>query len=191
MGKRNKLINNNNHNHHQQQKKKKDYNINNKYKNNKNNKIALKKVIVIGIFFTVISLIIYGGISSLKTSNGNFLLSPPRNFFMKATYLPNEGNAYTSQSTGTAKVLNSGAGSKIGHNPTIRLNQGNSLSIHLINEDSEKHSKHNLNIDEFDVHTNDLSYFQTQTVTFTANKTGTFNYYCDIHPEMNGKIIVV
>ena len=175
MGKRNKLVN---------QKK--------KNKNN-NKKITPKKIIVIGILCTVISLIIYGGINSLKSSNGNFLLSPPRNFFMKATYLPNEGNVYTSQSTGTAKILNSGAGSssRIGHNPTITLNQGNSLSLHLINEDSEKHSRHNLNIDEFGIHTKNLGYFQTQTVTFTANKTGTFNYYCSIHPEMNGKIIVV
>ena len=173
MGKRNKLVN--------QKKKNK----------NKNNKITPKKIIVIGILCTVISLIIYGGINSLKSYNGNFLLSPPRNFFMKATYLPNEGNVYTSQSTGTAKILNSGAGNKIGHNPTITLNQGNSLSLHLINEDSEKHSRHNLNIDEFNIHTKNLGYFQTQTVTFTANKTGAFNYYCSIHPEMNGKIIVV
>src|SRR5688572_1112513 len=175
MGKKNKLID---------QKKKKN-------NNNNKNRITPKKIIVIGILCTVISLIIYGGINSLKSYNGNFLLSPPRNFFMKATYLPNEGNVYTSQSTGTAKILNSGAGSKIGHNPTITLNQDNSLSLHLINEDSEKHSRHNLNIDEFDIHTKNLGYFQTQTVTFTANKTGAFNYYCSIHPEMNGKIIVV
>jgi len=168
MGKRNKLINE---------------------KNKNKNKITPKKVIVIGILFTVISFI-YGGINSLKSSNGNFLLSPPRNFFMKATYLPNEGNVYTSQSTGTAKILNSGVGSKIGRNPTITLNQGNSLSLHLINEDLEKHSRHNLNIDKFGIHTKDLGYFQTQTVTFTANETGTFDYYCSIHPEMTGKIIV-
>ena len=160
MGKRNKLINE---------------------KNKNKNKITPKKVIVIGILFTVISFI-YGGINSLKSSNGNFLLSPPRNFFMKATYLPNEGNVYTSQSTGTAKILNSGVGSKIGRNPTITLNQGNSLSLHLINEDLEKHSRHNLNIDKFGIHTKDLRYFQTQTVTFTANETGTFDYYCSIHP---------
>jgi plastocyanin len=173
MGKKNKLID---------QKKK---------NNNKNkNRISPKKILVIGILFTVTGLIIYGGINSLKSFNGNFLLSPPRNFFMKATYLPNEGNVYTSQLTGTAKILNSGAGSKIRYNPTITLNQGKTLSIHLINEDSEKHSKHNLNIDEFGIHTKDLGYFQTQTVTFTANKAGTFNYYCSIHPEMTGKITV-
>ena len=43
------------------------------------------------------------------------------------------------------------------------------------------------NIDEFDTHAKDLGYFQSQTVIFTANKTGTFNYYCSIHPEMTGK----
>lgn len=173
MGKKNKLID---------QKKK---------NNNKNkNRISPKKILVIGILFTFTGLIIYGGINSLKSFNGNFLLSPPRNFFMKATYLPNEGNVYTSQLTGTAKILNSGAGSKIRYNPTITLNQGKTYSIHLINEDSEKHSKHNLNIDEFGIHTKDLGYFQTQTVTFTTNKAGTFNYYCSIHPEMTGKITV-
>ena len=172
MGKKNKLID---------QKKK---------NNDNKNRISPKKILVIGILFTFTGLIIYGGINSLKSFNGNFLLSPPRNFFMKAAYLPNEGNVYTSQLTGTAKILNSGAGSKIRYNPTITLNQGKTLSIHLINEDSEKHSKHNLNIDEFGIHTKDLGYFQTQTVTFTANKTGTFNYYCSIHPEMTGKITV-
>ena len=89
MGKKNKLID---------QKKKKN--------NNNKNRITPKKILVIGILFTVTGLIIYGGINSLKSFNGNFLLSPPRNFFMKATYLPNEGNVYTSQSTGTAKILN-------------------------------------------------------------------------------------
>ena len=119
--------------------------------------------------------------------NGNFLLSPPR-----ATYLPTERYVYTGQSIGMPKSLNSGSGSKIGlgHNPTISPNQGNTLSLHLIYEDSETHSKHNINIDEFDVHSKDLGYFQSQTITFTANKTGTFDYYCSIHPEMTGKIMV-
>jgi plastocyanin len=41
------------------------------------------------------------------------------------------------------------------------------------------------------VHTKDLGYFQTQTVTFIADKEGTFQYYCTIHPEMKGNIVVV
>ena len=157
--------------------------INQKKKKNNKNRITPKKLIVIGISLTVISLIIYGGINFLKSSNGNFLLSPARNFFMKATYLPNEGYAYTGQSTGTAKILNSGAGSnRFGHGPPITLNQGNTLSLHLINEDSETHSKHNINIDDFDSHTNDLGYFQSQIITFTTNKSGNFNYCYNIHP---------
>jgi plastocyanin len=45
--------------------------------------------------------------------------------------------------------------------------------------------------DEFNVHTRDLGYFETQTVTFLADKKGTFEYYCTIHPEMKGIIKVV
>ena len=94
----------------------------------------------------------------MNSLNGKFLLSPP-----KATYLPIEGYVYTSQSIGTAKSLNSGAWSRIGleHNPTISLNQDNIIPIYLINEDSETHSKHNINKDDFDSHTNNLWYFQS------------------------------
>ena len=60
----------------------------------------------------------------------------------------------------------------------------------MINEDSETHSAHNLNVDAFNVHTKDLGYFQSQTITFIANKNGTFPYYCTIHPEMKGLIHV-
>ncbi|MGE5782220.1 MAG: cupredoxin domain-containing protein [Nitrososphaerales archaeon] len=166
----------------------------NKTINQKNTiNLSRKRIIILGILFTIGGLIIYGGINSLKTSNGIFISSPPRNIFLKAMFSQNTGYLFTSQSTGTAKSLNSGAGSKggaFGHNPPITLKQGNSLSIHLINEDSVKHSKHNLNIDEFNVHTRDLGYFQSQTVTFSANKSGTFDYYCSIHPEMKGKVIV-
>ena len=54
--------------------------INQKKKKNNKNRITPKKLIVIGISLTVISLIIYGGINSLKSFNGNFLLSPAQIF---------------------------------------------------------------------------------------------------------------
>jgi hypothetical protein len=75
---------------------------------------------------------------------------------------------YTSQSIGMAKWLNSGSGSRIGlgYNPTISPNQGNTVSIYLINEDSDTHSKRNINIDDFDAPTNDLGYFQSQIITY-------------------------
>ena len=67
-----------------------------------------------------------------------------------------------------AKWLNNGSGSRIGlgYNPTISPNQGNTVSIHLITEDSDTHSKRNINIDDFDAPTNDLGYFQSQTITY-------------------------
>jgi hypothetical protein len=72
--------------------------------------------------------------------------------------------------------------------PDIYLRKDQLGSIHLINEDTG--SKHNLNIDEFNVHTKDLNYFETQTTTFLADKSGTFKYYCSIHPEMTGNVII-
>jgi plastocyanin len=64
------------------------------------------------------------------------------------------------------------------------------VSVHLINEDDQAHEKHNINIDEFGVHTKDLGYFEGETVTFVADKAGTFEYYCSIHPEMKGTMTV-
>ena len=67
-----------------------------------------------------------------------------------------------------AKWSNNGSGSRIGlgYNPTISPNQGNTVSIHLINEDSDTHSKYNINIDDFDALTNELGYFQSQIITY-------------------------
>jgi len=92
---------------------------------------------------------------NFKFLNRNFLLSSAI-----VTYLITEVYTYTSQSIGMAKWLNSGSGSRIGlgYNPTISPNQGNTVSIHLINEDSDTHSKHNINIDDFDALTNELGY---------------------------------
>ena len=65
--------------------------------------------------------------------------------------------------------------------------------IHFINEVravTNSLGVHNLNIDEFNVHSMDLHYFGTQSITFLADKAGTFDYYCSIHPEMRGRLVV-
>ncbi|PIN82350.1 MAG: hypothetical protein COV65_06865 [Nitrosopumilales archaeon CG11_big_fil_rev_8_21_14_0_20_33_24] len=80
-----------------------------------------------------------------------------------------------------------------GASPSIIISKNNLVQIHLINEEinpPDNISKHNLNIDEFNVHTKDLGYFQTDSVTFLANKAGTFDYYCSLHPDMKGTITV-
>ena len=119
------------------------------------------------------------------------VLSPPRNIFIKASHSPQTGYIFVSQSSGAVKGLRgSGGGSAYSTNPTYTFNKGSVESIHMINEDYQTHSKHNFNIDQFNVHTKDLGYFQTQTVTFIADKEGTFQYYCTIHPEMKGNVVV-
>jgi plastocyanin len=75
-------------------------------------------------------------------------------------------------------------------NPTYVFNRGVLQSMHLINEDYETHSKHNFNIDELNVHSKDLGYYDSQIITFVADKPGTYQYYCTIHPEMKGNITV-
>ena len=80
-----------------------------------------------------------------------------------------------------------------GDSPPLMVTNGNLVQIHLINEEKNEPSNksiHNLNIDEFNVHTGDLGYFQTKSITFLADKVGTFEYYCSIHPEMKGTITV-
>lgn len=73
-------------------------------------------------------------------------------------------------------------------NPEIIIKKDQLVSIHYINRDTD--SKHDLNIDEFNIHTSDLWYFETETSTFVANEVGTFRYYCSLHPEMSGSLIV-
>jgi hypothetical protein len=101
------------------------------------------------------------------------------------------GYEFISQATGSVKGVRTNIGGGPHVDPNYLFKLGSLQSFHVINEDYETHSKHNFNIDEFNVHTKDLGYFETQTVTFLADKKGTFEYYCTIHPEMKGIIKVV
>ncbi len=166
---------------------------NKNFKSKKKTNMFSKEVIIgIVIAVVVISIIAYFGINSLIPVNGKSpVLSPPRNTFIKAVHSPQTGYIFVSQSSGAVKGLRGGGGSSgSSTDPTYTLKKGSLESIHMINEDYQTHSKHNFNIDEFNVHTKDLGYFQTQTVTFIADKEGTFQYYCTIHPEMKGTIVV-
>ena len=153
------------------------------------------KEVIIGIVIAaaVISIIAYFGINSLIPVNGKSpVLSPPRNSFIKAVYSPQTGYIYVSQSSGAVKGLRGGGGGSSGSStdPTYTLKKGSLESIHMINEDYQTHSKHNFNIDELNIHSKDLAYSASQTITFIADKPGNFQYYCNIHPEMKGNITV-
>ena len=149
-----------------------------------------KGIITYAIIAAIISGISIAGYRSMVPTNGNSpVFGPTINHFVKAKYSASSGYGWASMSSGSAKGLRGGGGGAT-INPLYILGKGSLQSMHIINGDYETHSKHNFNIDEFNVHSKDLAYTQSQTITFVADKPGTFHYYCNIHPEMKGDIIV-
>jgi hypothetical protein len=130
-------------------------------------------------------IITYGIIAAIIS-----VISMPNNHFVKAKYSAGSGYGWVSISSGSAKGLRSSGGGGGITNPQYVFNRGGLQSMHVINEDYETHSKHNFNIDELNVHSKDLAYSDSQTITFVADKPGTFHYYCNIHPEMKGDITI-
>jgi hypothetical protein len=154
----------------------------------KSSKITRSSIISVSIIAGVIILI--GGIalnSFHPVNSESFVFAPTTNLFLKAVK-SSQGN-YHYQTTKGGKSLSSTEGTS----PSLTVSKGNIIQIHLINEEKNQPnnpSKHNLNIDEFNVHIKDLDYFQTDEVAFLADKTGTFDYYCSIHPDMKGTITI-
>jgi len=144
-----------------------------------------KKILAI-IGFTLISAAAgYIIFNSMIPTNRSFpVLGVPENTYLVAKH--DMQNGYVFAAKGTTSGKKSLGAMHI--TPEIHVTRDQLGSIHIINEDTS--SKHNLNIDEFNVHTKDLNYFETQTVTFVADKDGSFRYYCTMHPEMGGRLIV-
>lgn len=59
---------------------------------------------------------------------------------------------------------------------TISVDRGDTVTINVKNVNGT----HNLKIDEFNASTRVLNAGETQTITFVADKTGTFQYYCSV-----------
>ncbi|MCA9827447.1 MAG: cupredoxin domain-containing protein [Nitrosopumilus sp.] len=139
----------------------------------------------------IVGVVVLIGIISLNSfhpvNSESFVFAPTTNLFLNAVK-SSQGN-YHYQTTKGGKSLSSTEGTS----PSLTVTKGNIIQIHLINEEKnqpDNPSKHNLNIDEFNVHTKNLNYFQSDSVMFLADKSGTFDYYCSIHPGMLGTITV-
>lgn len=144
---------------------------------------------LVGIIFGTIILIGFVALQSFSPVNSEKLVfEPSTNIYLKAVNSP-EGYHYLLQSTRGSRS----ASNVLGSSPPLIVPQGNLVQIHLINEEKnlpENPSAHNLHINEFNVHSKDLGYFQTESILFLADKPGTFDYYCSIHPEMKGTITI-
>jgi hypothetical protein len=150
-----------------------------------------KRIIIYGTIVAIISIIGIVGYRSMIPANRNTpVFGIPNNNFVKATSSPSSGYVWVSMSSGSVKGLKGSGGGGGITNPEYVFHKGDLESIRVINEDYQTHSPHNFNIDEFNVHTKDLNYYESQTVTFVADKPGTFHYYCSIHPEMKGDITI-
>ncbi len=72
----------------------------------------------------------------------------------------------------------------------IEVNKGDTVKINFQNNDG----MHNLIIDEFNVGTAVIGTGKTQTITFVAGKTGSFEYYCSVGSHramgMKGTLLV-
>lgn len=155
----------------------------------RSSRITRKRIITYGIIATAVSLISYLGYNAMIPVNGTTpVLGAPANHFIKATHSSSSGYTWVSIASAKVKGIRNTGGNVI--NPDYAFNKGELETFHVINEDYTTKSNHNFNIDEFNVHTKDLAYYESQTITFVANKTGTFEYYCTIHPEMKGEIVI-
>ena len=149
-----------------------------------NQKFNSRKLIWICGIVLAVAGVGYAAMMSTIPVNARYpVLGVPANHYIKVVNSQN-GPAFASTSTKGGKGF-SGAGGHI--TPTIEVNNNELVSIHILNED---HQKHNFNIDQFNVHTKDLDHFGSQSITFVADKSGKFIYYDSLNPKMNGTILV-
>lgn len=134
----------------------------------------------------IIGIILIGSILSYYVSTTSITpadkLTTPQDIYLVARHDPEKGFIFAIKETDD-KVLYT-----YHQISEISVKKDQLVSIHLVNGDKDE--KHDFNINEFNIHTKDLWYFEGDTSTFVANKIGTFRYYCSLHPEMSGNFTV-
>ncbi|MDP3941122.1 MAG: cupredoxin domain-containing protein [bacterium] len=159
-----------------------------------------RNMLIIGLF-VVIVLGVLGGIFVMNKSKSVPTPTPapqvteatptPEGAVVEVTQEASpSGGAMSSETAGATKTFNITASSFKFNPATITVKKGDSVTIVLTNSGGN----HNLVVDEFNARTKDLPSGATDTITFVANKAGTFEYYCSIgnHRQMGmvGKLIV-
>jgi len=152
-------------------------------------KISIYKLVGIGIIIAIAVGVYYVYESFIPVNADYPVFLVPENILIKTGKSADGQNVFATQSSrGGKQTPHPGMSS-----PTLNISKGSLVDVHIINEilnTPEEKSLHNFNIDEFNVHSKDLGYFDSQSITFLADKTGSFPYYCSLHPEMKGMVII-
>ena len=142
-------------------------------------KFPVVKLAIVGGIIALIGVVAYFGFAT-KTS---VLLSAGAKNFSFTIKQTSNGPAFISVGTSGKKSI------ATGHNsPTLEVSKGDTVTIHVINEDTAE--KHDFAIPDLNVHSKMLGYFEADTMTFIADKAGTFTYTSTTHPEMKGQLVV-
>jgi hypothetical protein len=150
-------------------------------KNQKPNN-TLKRVAWYGIGAAGLCVIAYFVMLTMIPVNASYpVFGVPTNHYIKVLYTKNGPIFATTSTKGAKKSFESLS------KPIIVGKVGELITLHFINEDLEKH---NVNLDEFNVHSGEIGYFGTYTATFLADKAGRFTFYCSTHPELSGTVII-
>lgn len=76
--------------------------------------------------------------------------------------------------------------------PTLVVNSGDNVTIHFFNDDVDTVDKHTFTIDSPYNVNEEVTNGNQATISFIANQTGIFKYYCTNFPNtMNGELVVL
>lgn len=143
----------------------------------------------IGILIIVVILVLTGG---MFLANRSAITGTPVNPNLENTNLDSSSTTATSTATSTATGVErvfSIEGKNFALTPaTMTVKVGDTVKITFKNVEGN----HDLKIDEFNVATARLKAGEEETITFVADKTGSFEYYCSVgsHRAMGMKGIL-
>jgi len=152
-------------------------------------KLPIMKLIGVGIILVIAVGVYYVYQSLIPVNLDHPVFLAPENVLIKTGQASDGHYVFSHQSSrGGKQVVQNGMTS-----PTLNISAGSLVTLHIINEiknTPQEKSEHNFNIDEFNVHSKDLGYFDSQSITFLADKSGQYTYHCTLHPEMKGLLII-
>ncbi len=131
-----------------------------------------------------------GNTDNTNAANSNEVMSQENNTNGLAANANISVNTNSTMNTGTEKTFTVNASSFKFDPAEIRVKKGDTVTINLVNAGG----LHDWVVDAFNAKTKQINSGATDTVTFVADKIGTFEYYCSVgnHRQMGmkGNLIV-